>query len=170
MIRFLMGFVLASLIVGLAGWWLLEKERAQRIRFPVHLYYDDRDPRPNSGYVAVTGTLTGEDMEGDTFVKVTCTRPANECAVINLQLLNRHSAIYVDDFSWTITRWDDEKIVAESTPVAEQCSKVTFTIYRTSEEAIYTRSPAPKANDKLCRNLFSKQKVFNWKVAAQPTS
>lgn len=163
---FAAGFILAvALTIGGTAYVNRATARAH-VRFSPKTFYDDGNSRPGLGYVAVNGVLLGEGMNGGTWIKVTCDHAEDMCRVIELQNIDGPDGmVFVDDAQWTITKWAPDHVAATSEPIKGQCSRVQFDVYRSTEEAVYTRVPSADADEERCK-AFTKQ-VFSWRLGDQ---
>ena len=163
---FIGGFAAAALLAVAGGIWLLREIDMVPVRYPPPEFYDDGDLRPDSGYVVASGVLLGEDMDGRTYLKVTCDRSIGVCRTLELTQVNNLKMVNTDQDEWKITAWTPESIKAASEPMPSACNRVEFTIYRTNKEAVYTRIPNPNAKGEICKDLSNS--TFNWKLGPQP--
>jgi hypothetical protein len=161
------GFALAAIPLIAGGVWFLQKLEQQPVLYPPASYYDDGDSRPESGYVVVDGVLIGEDMNGRTYLKVTCDNSSGKCSTLELSQPSTLKMVMPWQDEWKIVAWMPETIKAASEPAPGACNRVEFTIYRKTEEATYTRIPNPQASGERCK-AFSKR-TFTWKLGRQPT-
>lgn len=164
--NFIIGFIVGALVLGGAAAWLILKIEKAPIFYPPPQFYDDKDDRPDSGYMIASGTLTGEDMSGRTYVKVTCWRPDGECRVLELSQADSPKMVMEWQDQWKIVSWNAETVKAASQPMEGACNRVEFTFYRVNQEAVYTRVPNPGANRETCKQIS--RKTFSWKLGEQP--
>lgn len=165
--NFIIGFIAGALVVGGTAAWLIIKIEKAPIMYPPPNFYDDKDDRPDSGYVVASGTLTGEDMSGRTYVKVRCWRPEGTCKTLELSQAQSPKMVMEWQDDWEIVSWTAETIKAASEPGKGACNRVEFTFYRINQEAVYTRMPNPGADPENCKGYSTK--TFSWKLGPQPT-
>ena len=161
------GFALAAVLSIAGAFWVIQKIERQPVLYPPVEFYDDGDTRPESGYVVVAGVLLGEDMNGRTYLKVTCDNSTGKCGTLELSQPSTLKMVMPWQNEWRIVGWNPDVIKAASSPAPGACNRVEFTIYRKTEEAIYTRIPNPQASGERCK-AFSKR-TFTWKVGQWPT-
>ncbi|MEG3124806.1 hypothetical protein [Sphingomonas sp. GB1N7] len=162
---FVGGFVVAAVLAGFSGNRMIKAAEDQPAFWPMKAFYDDRDTRPDSGFVKVSGSLTGEDMKGNTYLNIECRRPTMTCRINELTQLHPPRSIFLWNDEFPIKSWADDLIVAESQPAAGACNRVRLVIVRASETAQYIRIPQPDADAAGCK-MFDK-KVFNWTIGSQ---
>lgn len=166
--QFISGFALASVIVGGGAAWVIKRTGEQPIRWPTATYYDQEGVVPEAGYIHVSGTLTGDDMEGGTFLDVSCEGEGKVCRTTELQQFTPYNHISLWNDEYAITSWAAEQMVAESSPPKMACNRVRLVIDRVAKVTHYYRLPNPAADRKNCAAIFSKNKVFDWTVGDQP--
>jgi hypothetical protein len=166
--QFIGGFVVATLIVGGAGAWLVKRVDDQPIRWPSPTFYDQAGVVPEAGYLHVSGSLIGEDMNGSTFLDVTCDGETKVCRVNELQQFGpyRQVSLWTDEYA--ITSWSKDQMVAESSPPPTACNRVRMVLDRVAKVTHYYRIPNPKADREKCAAISSQNKVFDWTLGDQP--
>jgi hypothetical protein len=162
---FLLGFVGALVLSIASAVWLLFELEKTPITYPPPEFYDDGDTRPESGYVIASGVLLGEDMNGKTYLKVTCTG-GGQCRTLELTQAESPKMVLTWQDEWKIATWNKEIIKAVSEPAPGACNRVEFTIYRATKEAVYTRIPNADASGELCQAMS--KKTFSWRLGPQP--
>jgi hypothetical protein len=100
--QFVVGFLTATVLVGGAGLWVA-KNTDNRVRWPVASFYDDNDPRPDSGYIRAQGSLIGEDMTGTTFLDVRCVASERTCRINELSNFGPYRQVMLWDDEYPIT-------------------------------------------------------------------
>lgn len=163
---FIGGFAAAAVLAVAGGIWLLFEIDKVPVLYPPPEFYDDGDQRTDSGYVVASGVLLGEDMDGRTYLKVTCDHASGLCRTLELTQVSKRKMVNTYEDEWKITAWTSESIKAASKPMPGACNRVEFTIYRTNKEAVYTRIPNPNAQGEICKSMS--KKTFNWKLGPQP--
>lgn len=168
--QFIGGFVLATVLVGGAGAWLVKRVGDIPIRWPSPRFYDQAGAVPEAGYLHVAGTLTGEDMTGGTYLDITCDGDTKVCRNNELSQAGPYRQIFLNTDDYTITTWNADQVVAESFPPLVACNRVRLVIDRTTKVTHYYRIPNAKADKQQCAAIFSRNKVFDWTLGEQPSS
>lgn len=166
--QFIGGFALAAVIVGGGAAWLVKRVDEQPIRWPTPNYYDHGSVVPEAGYLHVSGALIGEDMDGSTFLDVTCDGDSKVCRVNELQQFGPYRQVNLYNDEYPVTSWTAEQMVAESNPPKSACNRVRLVIDRVAKVTHYYRLPNPAADRAKCAAIFSENKVFDWTIGDQP--
>jgi hypothetical protein len=159
------GFVLAGALGVGGAVWLAKTLDDRPIYWPSATFYDDGDTRPDSGYVVVEGALTGEDMDGDTFLHVECRHEAKACRINELHQWRSPRGVTLWNDEYAVTSWGPETIIAESSPPPTACNRVKLVIVRSSKTAKYVRIPMPHADASKCMAMTNKTMI--WKIGDQ---
>jgi len=163
---FAAGFVGAGAIVLALALWFIGQSDRRAIFWPPKTFYDDRDVRPGSGYIAAAGSLIGEDMDGSTFLNIECRREERECRINELHQWKSPRGVSLYNDAFPITSWANETVVAEGAPPPGACNRVRLVIIRSTETVQYHRIPEADANKARCK--ASAKKAFVWSVGDQP--
>lgn len=107
---------------------------------------------PEAGYIHVSGTLTGEDMKGGTFLDVSCESEGKVCRTTELQQFTPYNHISLWNDEYAIRSWTAEQMVAESSPPKMACNRVRLVIDRVAKVTHYYRLPNPAADRKKLRD------------------
>lgn len=166
--QFIGGFALATVLVGGAGVWLIKRVDDQPVRWPPPSFYDAPGSVSETGYLRASGTLVGEDMDGSTFLDVTCDGDTSVCRVSELQRFGSYRQVSLYNDEYPVTSWKADQIVAESSPPPLACNRVRMVLDRVAKVTHYYRIPNPNADREKCAKVFSKDKVFDWTLGDQP--
>jgi hypothetical protein len=118
-------------------------EAADNIIFAAKSFYDSKRFGDDFGLVSISGTLTGKDLAypNNTY-SVSCHRDYKACFVATIEQIG-HDQIgrMQSPVLYPIVKWNDYEIVAQDEVSTLTCSRVTFTINRSSEELLWVEEP-----------------------------
>jgi hypothetical protein len=154
-LSFILGLVAGAIgAVGLAIYLPLKKPANEdsQIIFAGKNFLDSKQNN-EFGYVAISGTLTGQDAgySNNTY-GLSCIKRFNACFVAYVEQVGRDQiGIMQDPIDYPIVKWNDSEVVAEEEPSSLNCFKVTITIDRKREELLWVEEPINRT-EPTCKN------------------
>ena len=136
----------------------------QQIIFPSKTFFDGEQI---GGYVYVAGTLTGEGLAypNNTTV-IACYAKRRECLTYSVEQIGPNQIGHVDaPLDYPVIKWDAYEIVASGTGDAGPCSKVTISIVRKAETALWVTEPINQSRSQ-CKNANTK--ILKWTIEDSP--
>jgi len=154
-------FVLALMLLGCKG-----REPEQQIIFAAKAFYDNASTT-GSGIVYIAGTLTGEDLGyKNNTTAVVCYADRMECLTYSTEQIGPNQIGRLDmPISYPVIRWNSDEIVASGQGDLVNCNKVTISIVRKSETAVWVTEPINQSRAE-CKN--SNTKIMKWSIEDSP--
>jgi hypothetical protein len=136
---------------------------ADHIAFGGKFFYNISD-----GYVEVTGALAGQGIGyPDNATTISCYKERRECLVVGVEQIGPSQIGRLDSpTSYPIVKWNDYEIIAtngDDNP--NECRKVTISLDRKGETALWVQEPINQANI-FCKNVDTK--VYKWTIDDPP--
>lgn len=150
--------IIALLVLGCTG-----RDAEQQIVFAPKAFFDGGQ----SGYVYIAGTLTGAGIgyENNTTV-IVCYADRKECLTYSVQQIGRNQVGRLDaPIIYPVIKWDDHEVVATETGDVAACNKVTISIERKSETALWVTEPINQSRAQ-CKNANTK--ILKWTIEDSP--
>jgi hypothetical protein len=161
------GFLLGVAITGAGAWWLIRHiDKAEIILSPYNFSMQ------GMVYASVEGAVTGPNLGNpNNYIKAEC-HAGSACNVLTFEEITSSavwpqkqvSGVYLEE--WPVVLWDSETLVAQSQPSPFGCSRVTLTLKKATEEALYTREPF-KGERSDCGN--HEMKTHQWRIGPSPS-
>ncbi len=156
--KFFAGVAVGAVLVGGLGWYLLDRQANEPIRFPTYQMMDLRD------YVRVEGSLTGgESAPVNSFYSVQCYQHRMECDITSMSEIGRKHLGMFDQATLPVSEWSKTHIRMSSKDLALQgnaCNFYEIAIDRQKKSATYTRRPLETA-PMDCGERFE-ERVLRW--------
>lgn len=163
---FLSGFAIAAALGIVGAYWIAKQADAEKVHYPSSAFYDDRDDRPNSGYITAQGTILGEDMEGGSFFYLECDHEKGTCRTVDLSSPGSNRTVFLNTDEWPITSWTNKEVIVESKPVPAACNRVKLVIDRETKFVQYIRIPQATRSMDMCKAFTNK--VLRWELGNRP--
>ena len=115
------------------------------------------------GSVTISGTLTGEGLSyrNNTY-SIACDRGRKECLVSSVHQIGQNQIGRLDSpESYPVKKWSPFEVVATEETSDRSCTRVTITISRKSETALWVQEPI---NQTLPACLKSETKTYKWTI------
>jgi hypothetical protein len=153
-------FLIVGLLIGAAGGFVGNSYRERQrhtqgdseIVFAAKNFYDSG---PNASYqmLVTSGTLTGPDLAYPNNTRaISCMKQESICVVSSVEQIGRNQIGRLDGpWPYTVTKWDQQEIVAGDEANDINCSKLTITIERKSETVFWVEEPINQTRP-MCKN------------------
>jgi len=150
---------LVLLLVGCQG-----KQSDQQIMFATKAFFDSAQTSIGDGSVYIAGTLTGPGIGyPNNTTAITCYLDRRECFTYSVEQIGPNQVSRLDSpMRYSVTKWDGHEVVATG---AGDCGKVTITIDRKSESALWVTEPVNQTRTQ-CKHANTK--VLKWAVEDPP--
>lgn len=159
--KFVLGMTVGALMAGAAGWYLLDQQAKEPIRFPTYQLLDLGD------YVRMEGSLVGgESKPVNGFYSVQCYEARMECDITSMSEIGHNYLGMFDQATLPVSSWTESAISMTSKDLAlagNACNFYEIFIDRESKTATYTRRPSEQAPDD-CAERFE-ERVMRWQFA-----
>jgi hypothetical protein len=119
------------------------KKAEEPLVFAKKNFFDLKSQLPNDGFVSVSGTLRGNGIAypNNTY-GITCVQDRKECWISYVQQIGRNQVGRIDaPTPYPISKWQTNEIVATSERSELACNKLTITIDRNLEQALFLQEP-----------------------------
>lgn len=167
-------FLLCGIVVGVGGSFgttiYLQTQRHTQANdeliFAAKNFYDSKQTI-GDGYVAVSGTLTGEGLgyPNNTY-SVACFQDRKECLISYIQQIGPNQIGRMDaPTPYPIVKWDPYEVVATDEPSPMSCAKTTITIERNQGSVLWVEEPINQSKPS-CKN--SDMKIRKWAIEDSP--
>jgi hypothetical protein len=126
-----------------------------KVKFAPKNFFDNKES------VGISGTLTGADLgyKTNTFA-ITCIKELNHCIVASVQAIGDNHIGRLDyPYLVPIIKWTDYEIVAQEEMSAFTCIRVTFTITRKQEAALWVEEPVNQTTP-MCAKSDGKYRKY----------
>src|SRR4051812_17679946 len=117
-------------------------EAEDNIIFAAKSFYDSKRFGDDFGLVSISGTLTGKELAypNNTY-SVSCHRDYKACFVATIEQIGHNQIGRMQTpVPYPIVKWNEYEIVAQDDSTLT-CSRITFTINRSSEELLWVEEP-----------------------------
>jgi hypothetical protein len=120
--------------------------------FGVKIFHDSANSNLNlgNGIVSISGTLTGDGVAyKNNSYSVTCYEDRRECLVYSVDQIYSNQVGFLETPTfYPITKWTLDEIVASEdvVPLVPKCTRITISIERKTEEAIWVEEPINQAS------------------------
>lgn len=153
--------LLLSVLLGCKG-----REPEQQIIFDHKVFYDSGGAT-NSGIVYIAGTLTGDDLGyKNNTTAITCYADRMECLTYSVEQIGPNQIGRLDmPLSYPVTKWNSDVVIASGQGDLVNCNKVTISIVRKSETAVWVTEPINQSQAQ-CKN--SNTKIQKWSIEDSP--
>jgi hypothetical protein len=140
-------------------------ELAKEIIFSSKSFYD---PGPEALFVAVSGTLTGNGVGyPNNSTMIVCYDHSRECLTYTVAQIGNNQIGSLDvPVAYPVVTWSAREIVASGNGDAFQCSKLTITLVRKSETALWVQEPINQSRPE-CKNADTT--VRKWTIEDSPS-
>jgi hypothetical protein len=145
--------------------WLLIRHPPHRefasdedIAFDRKVYFDSGET------VSISGTLSGAGLGyKNNTTNITCSKDRGECLITRIEQIGPHQIGRVDSpDTYKITKWDNFEIVSvDDSGLPTPCAKITVSVERKSETALWVREPINQAHA-FCKNADTK--IYKWTI------
>ena len=156
--KFFAGVAVGAVLVGGLGWYLLDQQAREPLRFPTYQLMDIGD------YVRLEGSLIGgESPPVNGFYSVQCFEPRLECEITSISEIGRKHLGMFDQTTLPVSEWSETHIRMSSKDeafVANACNFYQIDIDRENKSATYTRRPLETA-PMDCGERFE-ERVLRW--------
>jgi hypothetical protein len=110
--------------------------------------------------VGISGTLTGPDMayKNNTYA-IACFKDRKECLISSIQQIGPNQIGRMDyPYSYPVVSWTAAQVVAAEEPSTFGCSRVTITITRKTETALWVEEPVNQSTPQCAKSDGSVRK------------
>jgi hypothetical protein len=137
-------------------------ELGQQIVFASKAFYDSAQTT-GEGHVYIAGTLSGEGVAyKNNTVAVTCYKDRMECLTYSVAQIGPNQVGRLDSpASYPVTKWDAYEIVATDSEASMNCRKVTISIVRKSQTAVWVEEPINQSSA-ACKD--AETRVLKWTI------
>ena len=138
----------------------------QSVIFPEKVFFNGLEASPQIVYIA--GALTGAHVGyPNNNTAITCYQDRMECVVSSVQQIgsNQIGRIDMPDF-YDVKKWDKDTIVANGQVDVFNCRRLTITIVRTTQSALWVEAPISSSNPK-CKD--ANKELLNWTIDDPPS-
>lgn len=155
-----------SLVIVLVALGCTRHESEQQIVFASKAFADSAQTG-GEGYVYLAGTLTGEGIPyKNNTVAVTCDKDRMECLTYSVEQIGPNQlGRLAAPTSYPVTKWNAYEIVATGAGDAVDCRKVTISIVRKSETAVWVEEPINQSHA-ACKDADTR--LLKWTIEDPP--
>jgi hypothetical protein len=139
----------------------------QQIVFDRKAFFDTAQTGIGEGSVYIAGTLTGEGVAyKNNSVAITCYKDRMECLTYLVEQIGPNQIGRLDSLtSYPVTKWDEFEVVASDSADLINCRKVTISIVRKTESAVWVEEPINQSNV-TCKSAGTQ--VLKWTIEDSP--
>ena len=128
------------------------------------MFYDSAKSKLNFTYgiVFVSGTLTGDDLaHKNNSYAVTCYEDLRECYVYSVDQIGFNQVGYLEmPIPYPITKWTPDEIIASDVvPPNLNCTRITISLERKTEEAVWVEEPINQSSA-ACKNADTQVRKY----------
>lgn len=167
-------FLICGIVAGATGAvaamiYLQVQRRAfegDQLIFAAKSFYDSKQT-VRDGYVAISGTLTGEGLgyPNNTY-SIACFQDRKECVLSYVEQIGHYQIGHMEAPTvYPIEKWDAYEIVAADEPGPRRCTKVTITIERRQGTLLWVQEPI---NQTIPACKDSDTKIYKWTIEDSP--
>ena len=144
---------------------LLAPPEHPQIVFDTKAFFDSGDGGYGSVYIA--GTLTGDGVAyKNNTVAVTCYQERMQCLTTSIEQIGPNQVGRLESpETYSVAKWTPYEIVATRDPGAVDCRRVTISIVRKSEMALWVEEPINQSSA-ACKNADTK--ILKWTIEDSP--
>jgi hypothetical protein len=144
---------------------LLSPNGYPQIVFDTKAFFDSGDAGYGSVYIA--GTLTGDGVAyKNNTAAVTCYQDRMQCVTASIEQIGPNQVGRLESPSiFPVVKWDSYEIVATGAGDAVDCRKVTISIERKSETAVWVEEPINQSSA-TCKN--AETRILKWTIEDSP--
>lgn len=121
-------------------------------------------------YVGISGTLTGDDVayKNNTYA-IACVKDRQECLVTYIEQIGPSQLGRLDyPIGYPIVSWTPTQVVASEPLVGIGCSRVTITINRKTEAAMWVEEPVNQSTPQCAKSdgrvrKYTVEQSIGWK-------
>ena len=163
------GSFVAGVLVGAAGmfamgiYWLISREKVPSendILFSPKAYHES-EFIVDAGLVYIAGTMTGQGLAypNNTY-SITCYQNRRECLVAYAEAIGGNQIGRMDmPTIYPVVKWSGYEIVAQDEVTEIGCVRVTITIERKTESALWVEEPVNQTKPS-CKNSDGKTRKY----------
>jgi hypothetical protein len=153
-------FVAVSILLFRESPWIASNEN-QDIVFGKKVYYDSGQTT-GDGFVYITGSLTGDGVAyKNNTVMVACYKDRKECLFSSIGQIGHNQIGRLDwPTEYPITTWNPYEVIATGN-YAVNCRKVTISVVRKTETAVWVEEPINQARAE-CKDANTK--LYKWTI------
>jgi hypothetical protein len=164
-----MVWVLTCVAVSIFFLWQVPWGRSEGptdIVFSVKVFHDSARTT-GDGIVSITGTLTGDGVGyKNNAVLIACFKDSRACLTYSVQQIGPNQIGRLDiPISYPIVKWASDEIVATGSADLASCRKVTISVVRKSETAVWVEEPINQARA-AC--IDADTKLYKWTIEDPP--
>jgi hypothetical protein len=121
-------------------------------------------------FVGISGTLTGGDIayKNNTYA-IACVKDRKECLVTSIEQIGTNQIGRLQyPYGYPVVSWTPAQIVASEEPSSFGCSRVTITITRKTESALWVEEPVNQSTPQCAKSdgrvrKYTVEQSIGWK-------
>jgi hypothetical protein len=164
MVRVLACVAVSTVFLWQAPWG--RSEERTDIVFSTKVFYDSARTT-GDGIVSITGTLTGDGVGyKNNAVLIACFKDRRECLTFSVQQIGPNQIGRLEiPLPYPVVKWAPDEIVATGSGDLAGCRKVTISVVRKSETAVWVEEPINQARA-ACKDADTK--LYKWTIEDPP--
>jgi hypothetical protein len=141
---------------------------SQYVIFPPKAFFNGLHSSGQPDIVYIAGALTGSNVGyPNNYTAITCYQDRKECVVTAVDQIGDNQIGRVDmPYFFPVTKWDEDTIVANGQTDIGNCRRLTITIVRATESALWVEAPV-NSSDPDCKK--TDRGLLNWTIENPPS-